>query len=138
MLQHSLFHYSSVFPILLFFRQIGFLRTNKCIGGGSNFGIVYEFVIKLHPHQGDVFGGFMVFSPDKISGMVDAFHNLWKQGRNDVYCTIAIAALNPDNIVCSPQNLKCYFSPLQNFRISFSHFFILLISLLVLCCFISL
>jgi len=41
----------------------------------------------------------MVFSPDKLPGIMDAWTNLWKQGRNDIFCTVAIAALNPDNKV---------------------------------------
>ena len=43
----------------------------------------------------------MVFSPDKLPGIMDAWTNLWKQGRNDIFCTVAIAALNPDNKVPS-------------------------------------
>lgn len=78
-----------------------FVIPELILGGGSNFGVIYEFVIKLYPHQGDVFGGFMVFSPDKLPGIMDAWNNLWKQGRNDIFCSVAIAALNPDNMVPS-------------------------------------
>jgi FAD/FMN-containing dehydrogenase len=69
------------------------------IGGGSNLGVVSEFVIRLFPHQGNVFGGMAMFTPDKIPGMVTAFNNLWAKGLQDIYCTVAIAALAPDNKV---------------------------------------
>ena len=62
-------------------------------------GVVSEFVIRLYPHQGNVFGGFAIFTPDKIPGIVSAFDNLWAKGLPDIYCTVAIAALAPDNQV---------------------------------------
>ena len=66
------------------------------IGGGSNLGVVSEFVIRLHPHQGNVFGGFTILTPDKIPGIVSAFNNLWAKGLPDIYFTVAIAALTPE------------------------------------------
>ena len=62
-------------------------------------GVVSEFVIRLYPHQGNVFGGFAIFTPDKIPGIVSAFDNLWAKGLPDIYCIVAIAALAPDNQV---------------------------------------
>lgn len=79
------------------------LHTSKTIsdtaGGGSNFGVVSEFVIRLFPHQGHVFGGMAMFTPDKVPGIVSAFNNLWAKGLRDIYCTVAIAAIVPDNQV---------------------------------------
>jgi hypothetical protein len=40
-----------------------------------------------------------MFTPDKIPGIVSAFNNLWAKGLQDIYCTVAIAALAPDNQV---------------------------------------
>jgi len=40
-----------------------------------------------------------LFTPDKFPGIVSAFKNLWAKGLPDIYCTVAIAALAPENQV---------------------------------------
>jgi hypothetical protein len=46
------------------------------VGGGSNFGVVFEFVIRLYPHSGNVFGGFLAFKPEKIPDIITAYSKL--------------------------------------------------------------
>src|SRR5438045_666561 len=65
------------------------------VGGGSNFGIVFEFVIQLFPHSGLCFGGSAVFMPEKIPGIVAAFDALWETPSPDTVLSIAIVALPP-------------------------------------------
>ncbi|KAH8091648.1 hypothetical protein BXZ70DRAFT_473549 [Cristinia sonorae] len=45
-------------------------------GGGSNFGVVTEFVFKLHPQRPKVFAGLLVFPPDKVE-QIGAFADEW-------------------------------------------------------------
>ena len=72
------------------------------VGGGSNFGVVYEFVIKLFPHPGLCFGGSAVFTPDKIPGIVAAVDKLWQIPSPDIVLSNAIAALPPTFQVTLP------------------------------------
>jgi hypothetical protein len=60
-------------------------------GGGSNFGVVYEFVIRLYPHAGSCFGGFMAFTADKIPGVVAAYRAL-EPFRPDMAIMVGVAA----------------------------------------------
>ncbi|TCD68008.1 hypothetical protein EIP91_011677 [Steccherinum ochraceum] len=41
-------------------------------GGGSNFGVVTEFVFRLHPHARTVFAGVVAYTPDKLPALVKA------------------------------------------------------------------
>lgn len=38
-------------------------------GGGCNFGVITEFVFQLHPQQRTVFGGIVIFTPDKLESV---------------------------------------------------------------------
>lgn len=44
-------------------------------GAGSSFGVVTQFTSKAHP-QGDIWGGMIFFSPDKLPALID-FMNTW-------------------------------------------------------------
>ena len=40
-------------------------------GGGSNFGVVTEFVFDLHPQRKTVFAGMTFFAPDKLASIIE-------------------------------------------------------------------
>src|SRR5271170_4561977 len=69
------------------------------IGGGGNFGVVYQFVLRIHPHPGTCFGGFMLFTPDKIPQVVSAFHKFWSNVKPNCSLHIVVSALTPENVV---------------------------------------
>ena len=46
-------------------------------GGGSNFGVITEFVFRLHPHPRNVFAGLVMFTPDKLGELVKVLDKWW-------------------------------------------------------------
>ena len=46
-------------------------------GGGCNFGVVTEFVFKLHPQRKTVFMGNVVYSPDVLDQVIDVTDKWW-------------------------------------------------------------
>ncbi|KAM5534865.1 hypothetical protein V8D89_011420 [Ganoderma adspersum] len=40
-------------------------------GAGSNFGVVTEFVLQLHPQRRTIFCGLAIFTPDKLEALLD-------------------------------------------------------------------
>ena len=46
-------------------------------GGGSNFGVVTEFIFRLHPHPRTIFAGVVMFTPDKLEALSAALDAWW-------------------------------------------------------------
>lgn len=47
-------------------------------GGGSNFGVVTEFVFKLHPQRSTVYSGILIFAPSSLEKLVAVTSEWWK------------------------------------------------------------
>ncbi|KAF8060169.1 hypothetical protein FPV67DRAFT_1674133 [Lyophyllum atratum] len=64
-------------------------------GGGSNFGVVTEFVLKLHPQRATVYAGMLIFPPAALEKLVEVTAKWWanvgeKQGM------LQMLAVGPD------------------------------------------
>ena len=47
-------------------------------GGGSNFGVCTEFVLRLHPQRRTVFAGILIFPPDVIDDLMKVLSQWWE------------------------------------------------------------
>ncbi|PPQ71770.1 hypothetical protein CVT24_006531 [Panaeolus cyanescens] len=47
-------------------------------GGGCNFGVITQFVLRLHPQRRTIYGGLVVYTPDKLDALFDLFEEFRK------------------------------------------------------------
>ncbi len=52
-------------------------------GAGCNFGVVTEFVLRLHPQRRTVFAGVLAFPPPLFSKLVSLLVNTWNAGLSE-------------------------------------------------------
>ncbi|KAI0056283.1 FAD-binding domain-containing protein [Artomyces pyxidatus] len=70
-------------------------------GGGSNFGVVTEFVYRLHPHPGPVFAGLLILQPDAMEQVMGIVEKKWEAGMSpkETY-QIMVATGGPGRVPC--------------------------------------
>jgi len=71
-------------------------------GGGSNFGVVTEFVLKMHPQRPTVFCGTLVFPPPMVNTVMKATQDWYQAGADPKTCVLFGLGLTPDGHVRSP------------------------------------
>jgi FAD/FMN-containing dehydrogenase len=71
-------------------------------GAGCNFGVVTEFVLRLHPQRATVYAGSVIFSPDKLEKIVEVTAKWLKNPSEKEACIHALTTL-PDGSVRNPE-----------------------------------
>ncbi|RPD66671.1 FAD-binding domain-containing protein [Lentinus tigrinus ALCF2SS1-7] len=69
-------------------------------GAGSNFGVITEFVLKLHPQRRTVYCGKVIYSPDKLAALLDATQEWRKRGSSEKEGMIQVFARGPNGQPC--------------------------------------
>ena len=74
-------------------------------GGGSNFGVCTEFVLRLHPQRRTIFAGILIFPPDVIDDLMKVLSQWWETTK-DHEGMLQIFGRGPDGKV-SDECLMC-------------------------------
>jgi hypothetical protein len=77
-------------------------------GGGGNFGVATEFVLRLHPQRPTIYAGPIIFAPDKLEGLVE-LTTTWYGSASEREAMMQNVTVGPDG------NVSLYFSYLYAF-----------------------
>ncbi|KDQ54384.1 hypothetical protein JAAARDRAFT_60767 [Jaapia argillacea MUCL 33604] len=69
-------------------------------GGGCNFGVCTEFVMKVHRQRATVFGGAIVFTPPLLPALYEATQQWWKNGPSEKEGMYQIFTKDPGGNPC--------------------------------------
>jgi FAD/FMN-containing dehydrogenase len=77
-------------------------------GGGSNFGVATEFVLRLHPQRRTVYAGHLIFKATDLEKLIDV-SQLWYPHASDKEGMLQMITVGPDDTVrpSSPESLHC-------------------------------
>jgi FAD/FMN-containing dehydrogenase len=64
-------------------------------GAGCNFGVVTEFVLRLHPQRRTVFAGIIAYPPPTITQAVAIAANFWENGLSEKETIFYAQATDP-------------------------------------------
>jgi len=67
-------------------------------GGGSNFGVVTEFVLVLHPQRRTVFAGAIIFPGNQLENIID-FAKEWYLNVTEKEALLMVTTVQPDGTV---------------------------------------
>ena len=68
-------------------------------GGGGNFGVVTQFVYKLHPQLRKVYAGMLVYPPPALEDVFNQVNKWFDNDPAEKECIYIILAIGPDGIV---------------------------------------
>ncbi|KAI0059702.1 FAD-binding domain-containing protein [Artomyces pyxidatus] len=69
-------------------------------GGGSNFGVVTEFVFRLYPHSGNVFSGLLFLKLDALESVVRVIEKKWEAGMSEKEAYHLVITRTPEGTPC--------------------------------------
>lgn len=67
-------------------------------GGGSNFGVATNFVLKLYPQRRTVYAGHLIFKPTDLETVV-AVTTDWYDNAGEKECMLQMNTIGPDGNV---------------------------------------
>lgn len=70
-------------------------------GAGSNFGVITEFVLKLHPQRRTVYCGSVIYSPDKLETLLEVTQKWWQKCSPEKEAMMQAFTRGPDRQVRS-------------------------------------
>jgi hypothetical protein len=59
-------------------------------GGGSNFGVCTEFILRVHPQRRTVFAGIVAFPPDAIDPLIAVLSQWWANVKDNEGLTLVL------------------------------------------------
>lgn len=68
-------------------------------GAGCNFGVVTEFVLRLHPQRRTVFAGVLAYPPPAILKAAETVVNFWNLGLSEKEVIFYAQATDPSGNV---------------------------------------
>ena len=71
-------------------------------GGGVNFGVVTEFVLRLHPQRRKVYAGHLVFEPSALERLISVTEKWFEADYEKAGLTVFLSDISNGQVCTSP------------------------------------